>query len=64
MTRAEWKEHITSLYPVYDKMPEGWKITEGALTAPVGYAWIDNNKGFYTHRGERRQALLKLQKEA
>lgn len=27
-----------------DKLPEGWKWTEGALTAPLGYKWASNGK--------------------
>lgn len=60
MTRTEWEKHITSIYPVYEKMPVGWKVVPGALTAPVGYVWIYNGKGFFTNPGERKQALLKL----
>ena len=27
---------------IYDTMPEGWKVLQGALTAPCGTTWINN----------------------
>lgn len=43
---------------IYTKLPEGWRISEGALTAPNGYAIINNGKPLFG--GEHRTALLKL----
>ena len=42
---------------VYSSMPNGWRETQGALTAPKGYTWINNGKSRFS--GEREQALLK-----
>ena len=42
---------------VYQRMPNGWKETEGALTAPVGYKWIDNGKSLFKGR---KSALLEV----
>lgn len=47
-------EHI----PVYDEIPKGWKILEGALTAPRGYKWITNGKSIFAK--ERKIAFLDL----
>lgn len=47
-------------YSVAKEMPEGWKVTEGAMTAPKGYKWIDNNKSRFG--GERKSALIEESK--
>lgn len=41
---------------VYKEMPENWKITAGALTAPRGVIWINNGKSLFS--GERKAAFL------
>ena len=41
---------------IYREMPEGWKITAGALTAPRGVVWINNGKSLF--KGERKAAFL------
>lgn len=43
--------------PKLDRLPEGWKRTVGALTAPVGWYWANNGKSFFG--GERKSALIK-----
>ena len=43
--------------PVLDAMPEGWGIVRGAMTAPRGYAWINNRKSIFSD--EYRHALLR-----
>ena len=51
---------------VYKHMPKGWKETEGTMTDPSGYKWIDNNKPLFTkdkngkriHNKNRQSALL------
>ena len=43
--------------PIYDKMPKGWTVSVGALTAPAGYTWINNKKSLFSK--ERKSALLK-----
>jgi hypothetical protein len=42
---------------IYDTMPEGWRMVDGASTAPKGYAWIYNGQSRFS--GKRRHALLK-----
>ena len=43
--------------PVYDRMPEGWRKIQGALTAPRGYAWIHNGKSLFG--GEYRHGFIR-----
>lgn len=43
---------------VYERKPNGWKVNEGATTAPVGYQWINNGKSLFG--GKRKSGLLKL----
>ncbi len=43
---------------VYDEMPKGWRIIEGATTHPKGYKWISNGKSLFS--GERETAYLKI----
>lgn len=40
-----------------DRLPEGWRVLKGALTAPVGYVWVCNGKSIL--RGEYEHALMK-----
>lgn len=47
--------------PIYDSLPEGWRIKEGANTAPRGYVWIWNVKSHFG--GEYRHGLMKIRKE-
>ena len=42
---------------VVTTIPEGWTEIKGALTAPIGYIWICNNKSRFS--GEYEQALLR-----
>lgn len=44
---------------VFDGIPEGWKVLEGATTAPTGYVWIWNGKSRFG--GEYERALYKVQ---
>lgn len=46
----------TANTPIYSHVPNGWKVTQGATTSPVGYRWIDNNKSRFG--GERQTALV------
>ncbi len=43
--------------PKLDKLPDGWKRTVGALTAPVGWYWANNGKSLFG--GELKSALIK-----
>ena len=40
---------------VLDKIPDGWAVLDGALTAPRGYVWVCNRKSRWG--GEYRHAL-------
>lgn len=44
--------------PVYFRIPDGWKVTQG-INSPVGYRWIDNNKSRFG--GERQTALVPVE---
>lgn len=43
--------------PIFDKLPEGWKIDKDATNAPNGYVFINNNKSRFG--GERETGLMK-----
>lgn len=43
---------------ILDTIPEGWKVIEGATTAPNGYKWIYNCKSLFDK--EYRQAIVKM----
>ena len=43
----------------YDKMPKGWKVLQGAMTAPKGYIWIWNGKSIF--KKEYQHALLRTE---
>lgn len=47
--------------PIYDSLPEGWRIKENTNTAPRGYVWIWNVKSHFG--GEYRHGLMKIGKE-
>lgn len=40
---------------IVEELPIGWRIIEGALTAPNGTKWICNNKSIF---GTERQTKL------
>ncbi len=42
---------------ICDKMPKGFKVLKGALTAPNGFCWVYNGKSLFDDN--RRKALLK-----
>lgn len=44
--------------PIYDSLPEGWRIKENTNTAPRGYVWIWNAKSRFG--GEYRHGLMKV----
>ena len=39
-------------------IPDGWKVCKGALTAPKGYVWVNNQQDVFS--GLYKHALLKL----
>ena len=43
---------------VLNELPNGWRVIEGATTAPVGYKWVNNGKSLFSKEYER--ALLKI----
>lgn len=48
---------LERLVKIVEKMPDGWKILEGATTAPKGYKWVYNGESLFS--GKREKALLK-----
>lgn len=38
------------MYPVYETLPEGWKIDESSSTAPKGYVWINTDESFLANK--------------
>jgi len=40
-----------------NKAPKGWRKTQGALTAPIGYEWYNNSKSAIS--GKRKSVLVK-----
>ena len=45
--------------PIFEQLPDGWEILEGALTAPIGFAWITNGKSRFSN--EFKRGFLKLE---
>lgn len=43
--------------PIYDSLPEGWRILEGAMTQPRGTCWIAKGSMF---SGTYQHALMWL----
>lgn len=52
----EATQRAQAMANVLEEMPEDWKITEGATTAPLGYVWVDNGKSMFS--GDRQTALV------
>lgn len=46
-----------TLKPI-EKLPDGWKFDERAVTAPKGYKWANNGKSRFSP--DYRQALVKV----
>lgn len=40
--------------PIYDELPEGWKVIKNTLTQPTGTCWICNGP-FFQMRREGKQ---------
>lgn len=49
---------VLEAYKVYKEMPKGWKVIDGALTAPLGLVWVHNCKSRFDGKHEHRQALI------
>lgn len=45
---------------IYKRIPKGWKVLKGAITAPDGYVWIWNGKPRFS--GEYRAGLVLIDK--
>lgn len=52
----EATQRAQSMANIMQEVPDGWNITEGATTAPLGYVWVDNGKSMFS--GERQTALV------
>ena len=48
--------------PVLDALPPGWRLLDGAWTAPRGFAWACNGKSRFSP--EYRHALVRLDGES
>ena len=46
---------------IKERLVEGWKKIEGAMTAPKGYSWYSNGASRFS--GEHRCALVKDKQE-
>lgn len=44
--------------PFLETMPRGWRVLQGATTAPHGWRWIHN--GGNPFKGESKVALLRI----
>lgn len=56
-------EHCTlnGNYPIFEKMPNGWRVINGTLTQPLGTCWICNGEQLFKNghiNKERKTALL------
>lgn len=45
---------------IYNEIPKGWEILNGAQTAPKGYAWIWNKKSRFGASKDFQHGLLKI----
>lgn len=54
MATIEWAGRHVETFP---KIPQGWKILEGATNHPKGYIWIHNGESVFSK--ERMTALIK-----
>lgn len=60
---SEWRHTIDSRnrylqdVPIYDSLPDGWRILKGAMTQPRGTCWIARGSRF---GGTYRHALMWL----
>lgn len=47
---------------IFDSMPKGWGVCNGATTAPSGYVWINNRKPLFVKTGKSQyeHAYLKI----
>ena len=44
-------------YPIYETLPPGWKVIQGATNHPKGMIWICNGKSMFSK--ERQIGLMK-----
>ena len=50
-----WKEQGVE---IFEEIPKGWVACKNAMTMPIGYVWICNNKTLFD--GSRKHGLLKV----
>jgi hypothetical protein len=48
--------NATRSLPVFDGLPDGWRVIEGAQTAPLGFRLICNGESLFS--GLRKTALI------
>lgn len=46
--RNRWHPNV----PIYDELPEGWRVIHGATTQPTGCVWIENGVFFLRSDGK------------
>lgn len=51
--RDRWLPRV----PIYDRLPDGWRVLDGTLTEPDGTCWIAKGSRF---GGTYRHALMWL----
>lgn len=51
----QWEVPRNELYPVLDKLPEGWRWHDhGSTTAPNGYCWAAHGSLFWRTNGKEK----------
>lgn len=59
---SEASKQLLAEHEIFE-MPQGWKITQGTMTQPVGYVWVNNGLSFFAkdEHGNRlyKYALIK-----
>lgn len=61
MKRTHNYDKLLEYVTIYDHLPEGWRVMEGATNHPRGYVWICNNKSLFSK--ERRTGLMKIERD-
>ena len=49
--RNRWHQNV----PIYDSLPEGWRVIHGTTTQPTGCVWIQNGPFFIREGGRVRK---------
>lgn len=49
---VEWRNRWHPNVPIYDALPEGWRVIHGTTTQPTGCVWIENGAFFLRRDGK------------